>query len=109
MDSPWATGSGSRTGSLLWSGRILAAMLILLSGVFLAYVQAACASGSSLIYVILRKKKDDENMLEWEDPDMDDLDFSNFDDKDDDTAAGDEAEGGDRPVDGERPHQDSGR
>jgi hypothetical protein len=93
MDSPWATGSGSRTGSLLWSGRILAAMLILLSGVFLAYVQAACASGSSLIYVILRKKKDDENMLEWEDPDMDDLDFSNFDDKDDDTAAGDEAEG----------------
>ena len=89
MDSPWPSGSGSQTGSLLWSGRILAGMLVLLSGVFLAYVQAAYSSGASLIYVILRKKKDDENMLEWEDPEMDDLDFSNFDDKDDDAASDD--------------------
>ncbi len=83
MESPWASGSGSRSGSLIWSGRILAVMLILLTGIFLAYVQAAYASGASLIYVVLRQKKDDENLLEWEDPDMDDLDFSSLDDKDD--------------------------
>jgi hypothetical protein len=32
-----------------------------------------------LIYVILRKKKDDENMLEWEDPDFTDFDFDGED------------------------------
>ena len=50
-------------------------MLIVLTGVLMAYAQAAFASGTSLIYVILRKKKDDENMLEWEDPDFDNFDF----------------------------------
>ena len=65
----------SATGSVIWAGRILGLMLILLSGVLFAYAQAAIASGTSLIYVILRKKKDDENMLEWEDPDFDDFDF----------------------------------
>ncbi len=62
-------------GSVVWSGRILAVMLIVLTGVLMAYAQAAFASGTSLIYVILRKKKDDENMLEWEDPDFDNFDF----------------------------------
>ena len=103
--SPWESGSGSRTGSLVWSGRILGVMLILLSGVFLAYVQAAYASGASLIYVILRRKKDDENLLEWEDPDMEDLDFSNFDENKDDEAdtsgAGDGEGSGEREGNGE--------
>ncbi|MBK36423.1 MAG: hypothetical protein CME26_12970 [Gemmatimonadetes bacterium] len=103
--SPWESGSGSRTGSLVWSGRILGVMLILLSGVFLAYVQAAYASGASLIYVILRRKKDDENLLEWEDPDMEDLDFSNFDENKDDEAdtsgAGDGERSGEREGNGE--------
>ena len=80
-------------------------MLILLSGVFLAYVQAAYASGASLIYVILRRKKDDENLLEWEDPDMEDLDFSNFDENKDDEAdtsgAGDGEGSGEREGNGE--------
>jgi hypothetical protein len=65
----------SATGSVVWAGRILGLMLIILSGVIFSYAQAAIASGTSLIYVILRLKKDDENMLEWEDPDSDDFDF----------------------------------
>jgi|SaaInl7_200m_RNA_FD_contig_31_1681396_length_1960_multi_16_in_0_out_0_2 hypothetical protein len=60
------------SGSETWSGYILAAMLLLLLGVFFSYIQAAYASGTSLIYVILRKKKDDENLLEWEDEALDD-------------------------------------
>ena len=60
------------SGSETWSGYILAVMLLLLLGVFISYVQAAYASGTSLIYVILRKKKDDENLLEWEDEALDD-------------------------------------
>jgi hypothetical protein len=63
-------------GSVLWAGRILAVMLIGLTGVLAAYTQAAFASGTSLIYVILRKKKDDENMLEWEDPDFENFDYN---------------------------------
>ncbi len=57
---------GMPSGSEIWAGRILAVMLTLLLGVFLAYAHSACASGLSLIYVILRKRKDDENLLEWE-------------------------------------------
>lgn len=59
-------GSGILSVSDATSGKILAIMLILLTGVFLAYAHSACASGLSLIYVILRKQKDDENLLEWE-------------------------------------------
>ncbi len=59
-------GVGTPSGSVVWAGYILAAMIILLAGVLLAYAQAAYASGISLIYVILRKLKDDENLLEWE-------------------------------------------
>ena len=65
--------------SVIWSGRVLGIMLIMLTGVLLSYVQAAFASGTTLIYVILRKKKDDENMLEWEDPDFTDFDFDGED------------------------------
>ena len=64
--------AGEPSGTEAWAGRILAIMLILLAGVFISYVQSACASGSSLIYVILRKRKDDENLLEWEDETLDD-------------------------------------
>ena len=59
-------GPGILSVSDATSGKILAIMLILLTGVFLAYAHSACASGLSLIYVILRKHKDDENLLEWE-------------------------------------------
>ena len=65
--------------SVIWSGRILGIMLVMLTGVLLSYVQAAFASGTTLIYVILRKKKDDENMLEWEDPDFTNFDFDGED------------------------------
>ncbi|MCH2664603.1 hypothetical protein MK139_09690 [bacterium] len=65
--------------SVIWSGRVLGIMLIMLTGVLLSYVQAVFASGTTLIYVILRKKKDDENMLEWEDPDFTDFDFDGED------------------------------
>mgnify|MGYP001177102330 CR=1 FL=1 len=76
MKTFWhVVGDAEASGALLWSGRILALMLILLTGVLFAYVQAAVASGTSLIYVILRYKKDDDNMLEWEDLDFDDFDF----------------------------------
>ncbi len=59
-------GPGILSVSDATSGKILAIMLILLTGVLLAYAHSACASGLSLIYVILRKQKDDENLLEWE-------------------------------------------
>jgi hypothetical protein len=68
--------STSAGGSVLWAGRILAVMLIGLTGVLAAYTQAAFASGTSMIYVILRKRKDDENMLEWEDPDFENFDYN---------------------------------
>jgi hypothetical protein len=66
----------SASGSVIWAGRILAVMLIVITGVLLSYAQATFASGTSLIYVILRQKKDDENMLEWEDPAFEDFDFT---------------------------------
>ncbi|MDA0748123.1 MAG: hypothetical protein O2954_16495, partial [bacterium] len=55
------------SGVDMWSGRILTVMLIALTGVLLSYALSAYASGISMIYVILRKRKDDENLLEWED------------------------------------------
>ena len=63
---------GTPSGSEAWAGRILAVMLILLTGVLVSYLMAAHASGISLIYVILRKRKDDENLLEWEDETFED-------------------------------------
>lgn len=59
--------AGSPTGSELLAGGILGVMLLLLTAIFNAYVLSAYASGISLVYVILRKRKDDENLLEWED------------------------------------------
>ena len=59
--------AGDPTGSELLAGGILGVMLILLTAIFSSYVLSAYASGISLIYVILRKRKDDENLLEWED------------------------------------------
>ncbi len=59
--------AGTPSGSELLAGGILAVMLILLTVIFGSYVMSAYASGISLIYVILRKRKDDENLLEWED------------------------------------------
>jgi hypothetical protein len=63
---------GTPSGSEAWAGRLLAVMLILLTGVITSYMMSAHASGTSLIYVILRKRKDDENLLEWEDENIDD-------------------------------------
>ncbi|MDP6037059.1 MAG: hypothetical protein QGG64_00755 [Candidatus Latescibacteria bacterium] len=54
------------SGSEIWGGRILGVMLIVITGIVISYAQAAYASGLSLMYVILRHKKDDENLLEWE-------------------------------------------
>lgn len=62
---------GTVSGAELWAGRLLGLMLILVTGIVLAYVQAAYASGTSLIYVILRHRKDDENLLEWDADDFD--------------------------------------
>ena len=59
--------AGTPSGSELLAGGILGVMLILLTVIFSSYVLSAYASGISLIYVILRKRKDDENLLEWED------------------------------------------
>jgi len=93
MTTAWSDLSNpSAGGSVLWAGRILGVMLICLAGVLFSYTQAAFASGTSLIYVILRKKKDDENMLEWEDPDFEDFDFT-ADSSDDQTSAESEAAG----------------
>ncbi len=59
--------AGTPSASELLAGGILGVMLILLTVVFSSYVLSAYASGISLIYVILRKRKDDENLLEWDD------------------------------------------
>lgn len=59
--------AGAPSGSEVLAGEILAVMLILLTVIFSSYVMSAYASGLSLVYVILRKRKDDENLLEWED------------------------------------------
>ncbi|MDE2887943.1 MAG: hypothetical protein OXR72_06985 [Gemmatimonadota bacterium] len=64
--------AGIPSGSELLAGGILAVMLILLTVIFSSYALSAYASGLSLIYVILRKRKDDENLLEWEDDEAED-------------------------------------
>ena len=64
--------AGVPSGAELLAGGIFAVMLILLTVVFGSYALSAYASGLSLIYVILRKRKDDENLLEWEDDEAED-------------------------------------
>lgn len=54
-------------GSILWAGRLLAIMIIALIGFVASYSFATWSSGQSLIYIALRKKKDDENLLERKD------------------------------------------
>jgi len=48
---------------------ILAVGLVALLGVLASYLLATCQAGQTLIYVALRKKKDDENLLERRDYD----------------------------------------
>ena len=54
-------------GSVLWAGRLLAIMLIVIGGVVASYAYATWCSGQTLIYIALRKKKDEENLLERKD------------------------------------------
>ena len=65
--SPLPPLTGEPTGTILWSGRILAVMFLILVGFILSYALTTCASGQTLIYVALRKIKDDENLLEQKD------------------------------------------
>jgi len=65
--SPLPSLGGEPTGTILWSGRILAIMFLILVGFILSYALATFASGQTLIYVALRKMKDDENLLEQKD------------------------------------------
>lgn len=58
---------GTPSSAEIWSGGILGAMLVLVTGIVLAYVQATYASGLCLMYVVLRHRKDDANLLEWDD------------------------------------------
>ncbi len=88
---------GTPSSAEAWAGRILAVMLILLTGVLVSYLMAAHASGISLIYVILRKRKDDENLLEWEDETFEDEPVAPSDQSDDsgpDTSAEVDSESG---------------
>ncbi|MBI2950718.1 hypothetical protein HYY27_01415 [bacterium] len=55
------------SGSLLWAGRLLAVSLLLVVGFILSYILSAHSAGITLIYLILRKKKDGEDLLERED------------------------------------------
>ena len=66
---------GELSGAEVWSGRILGVMLIFITGILISYGLAAQASGSTLIYVILRRCKDGENMLEWDVPDWGHVDM----------------------------------
>jgi hypothetical protein len=54
------------SGSLLWAGRLLALSLLFIVGFILSYALSAHSAGITLIYLILRKKKDGENLLERE-------------------------------------------
>lgn len=66
---------GVVAGAEQWSGRILGLMLVAITGIILAYGFAAHASGWTLVYVVLRRFKDGENMLEWEMDDWGQVDF----------------------------------
>ena len=58
---------GVPSGAEVWSGGILGVMLVLVTGIVIAYVQATYASGLCLMYVGLRHRKDNANLLEWDD------------------------------------------
>ena len=58
---------GTMSGAEVWSGGILGVMLVLVTGIVLAYVQATYASGLCLMYVALRHRKDHANLLKWDD------------------------------------------
>ncbi|MXX12838.1 MAG: hypothetical protein F4Z86_05215 [Gemmatimonadetes bacterium] len=58
---------GTPSGAEVWGGGILGVMLIVITGIVVAYVQATYASGLSLMYVVLRHRKDDENLLARDD------------------------------------------
>ncbi len=55
------------TGVLLWSGRILAIMLLTVIGIVYSYSLSVFSSGQAIIYLILKKKKDQDNLLERKD------------------------------------------
>jgi hypothetical protein len=57
---------GALSGAEVWSGRILGVMLVFITGIVISYGLAAHASGWTLTYVVLRRFKDGENMLEWD-------------------------------------------
>lgn len=54
------------SGAEHWAGRILGLMLVFITGIVISYGLAAQASGWTLVYVILRRCKDGENMLAWD-------------------------------------------
>ena len=58
---------GTPSGAEIWSGGILGAMLVAINGIVISYVQATYASGLCLMYVVLRHRKDNANLLEWDD------------------------------------------
>jgi len=77
--------AGNPSATEVWGGRILGIMLIFVGGFVISYLQSAYASGLSLIYLILRKRKDDENLLEWEEED-----FGEDEESEDETVSNDE-------------------
>ena len=58
---------GTPSGAEVWGGGILGVMLIVITGIVIAYAQATYASGLSLMYVVLRHRKDGENLLARDD------------------------------------------
>ena len=58
---------GIPSGAEVWGGGILGVMLIVITGIVIAYVQATYASGLSLMYLVLRHRKDNENLLARDD------------------------------------------
>ncbi len=58
---------GTPSGAEMWGGGILGIMLVVITGIVLSYAQATYASGLSLIYVILKYRKDNDNLLARDD------------------------------------------
>ena len=75
---------------------ILAVGLIGLIGILASYLLATCQAGQTLIYVALRKKKDDENILERRDYDEE---FPEFEVPEDLEEGEKPAEAGEKPKD----------
>ncbi|HUT98142.1 MAG TPA: hypothetical protein VM054_03620 [bacterium] len=75
---------------------ILAVGLIGLIGILASYLLATCQAGQTLIYVALRKKKDDENILERRDYDEE---FPEFEVPEDLDEGEKPAEAGEKPED----------